>query len=330
MKIFITGATGFIGTNLVRALAQRGHTVHALYRDEARLAGLGPGNIIPFKGSLEDPEALERAAEGCEQVYHVAAYARPWARDPDVFYRVNTEGSRRILETASQTGIRKMVFISTAGVFGSSRNASSITEDQPYPEHYFTHYDRSKKNAEELLLNYPGSTPGIVVVNPTRVFGPGPLIAGNATARIIASYISGHWHFVPGNGRSVGNYVYIDDVVGGIIKAMEFGKPRRRYLIGGEDAGFRELLDLVARISGKKYRQAGVPLSLLLFASRAATFWARISGSEPLLVPDFVRKLSHDFRISSRRAMDELSYHPRPLEAGIEETIKWIRETKQA
>ena len=124
MKIFVTGATGFIGTKLVRVLADRGNVIHALYRDESGTAKLGYKNIRPFKGSLGDPGSLERAVDGCEQVYHVAAYARPWAGDPGVYHEVNTEGCRRVLDVASRAGVGKLLFVSTAGVYGPSENKS--------------------------------------------------------------------------------------------------------------------------------------------------------------------------------------------------------------
>ncbi len=324
MKIFITGATGFIGKILTIRLAEQGHIIHALYRSSSKTQDLTHKNIILFRGSLNDTDSLQAAINGCEQVYHCAAYARAWSRDPDQYYIQNTDGTKNVLDCALSAGVRKVIFVSTAGVFGPSENNMILDEKSPYPDKYFTHYDRSKRRAEILALEYNARGLPLVVVNPTRVYGPGPLTAANGIARIIYSCIRGKWHFIPGDGTSSGNYVYINDVIDGLIKAMEKGRSGSRYLLGGFDASFEELMTEISRQSGKQLRLYRIPFAVLIMVARLLILWSRLSKTEALIAPEFLRKFRQNYRISSELAREELDYHPVSINEGIKRTVDWL------
>jgi nucleoside-diphosphate-sugar epimerase len=325
MKIFISGATGFVGKILTRRLAEEGHIIHAFYRSAEKIRDLNHKNIKWCQGSLDNTVSIDAAMDRCDLVYHTAAYARAWARDSSVFFRHNVSGTKNILDSAEKNGVKKIVYVSTAGVFGPS-GTQLTTENTPYPDRYFTHYERSKFEAEQLVLNYADRGLPVVLVNPTRIYGPGPLVAANGTVIIVDNYIKGKWRFIPGNGKNIGNYVYVLDVVDGLVRAMEYGRPGERYLLSGEDASFNDMIAVVAELSGKTYRMIKIPQFLLFFVSSMMLVYARLTGTEPIIVPGFIKKYSFDWKVSCEKARKELGYEPRTLKQGISNTLEWIRQ----
>ncbi|MBK6948920.1 MAG: NAD-dependent epimerase/dehydratase family protein [Haliscomenobacter sp.] len=164
----------------------------------------------------------------------------------------------------------------------------------------------------------------VVVVNPTRIYGPGPLNESNSVTKLADQFRQGKWRIIPGNGESIGNYVYLDDVVQGHILAMEKGMPGERYILGGENASYNQLFNLLRELTGQ--RQALIPLPLpvmMLFAGWENTM-AQILGKKPLIVPEFVRKLSQDWPMSSEKAQTALGYQITPLRQGMRRTLEWL------
>ncbi len=197
MKIFITGATGFIGTVLALKLAERGDTVHALYRSVGKTKVLEHDNIRLFKGDITDVNSLREAMSGCDQVYHVAASTAIWAKDSSWIETLNVTATDNILKLALELGIDKMVFTSTAGVFGPSMNGE-VTEDTRRSIDYFFDYERTKAKAEDLVRAYVKKGLNAVIVNPTRVYGPGPLTKNNGVTIMIKSFSDGKWRIILG------------------------------------------------------------------------------------------------------------------------------------
>jgi len=323
MKIFVTGATGFIGKHLVQKLAEKGHLVHALFRSLEKTKSVSHKNIKWLKGSLDDIDSLELAMKTCDQVYHTAAYAGLWAKDPSVFYHHNVTGTDNVLATAKKTGIKKVVYVSTAGVF-NPLSGQVITENTPYIQKYFGHYERSKFEAEQLALQYAGKGLPVVVVYPTRVYGPGPLGKSNGTTLIMERYIRGRWHIIPGNGKSIGNYVFVDDVVNGLMQAMEHGISGEKYLLSGEDASFNDLINTISGTAGKTYRLYRIPQSVILLVSFVMVAYGRLTGTEPFITPGYVKKYSYDWKVSCDKARIEIGYMPLTLKQGITNTLEWI------
>jgi farnesol dehydrogenase len=325
MKICVTGATGFIGINLTLRLANSGHTVHAICRSESKERLIRHDNVKVFRGHILDAINLENAMQSCDVVFHLAAYAHVWARNPEVYYQVNVEGTRLILATAARLGIMRVVVTSTAGIFGPSLNGEIITEDTVSRIAYLNDYDRSKAMADELIRNFLQEGPEVISVFPTRVYGPGLLNDSNSVTKMISRYISGKWHFIPSDGESTGNYVYIDDVVKGHILAMEKGIPGSRYILGGENVSFNEFFNVLQNISGTKYRLFHFPDYLMLVFSKFIVFFADLTGISPLITPGFVRRYLYKWSFTSEKAVKELGYTITPLKEGMSKTIKWIR-----
>jgi nucleoside-diphosphate-sugar epimerase len=324
MKIFVTGSTGFIGSRLVAKLASEGHTIHALYRSKKKVASELPPNIILFKGDLTRAESLETAMQGCDAVIHTAAFAGVWHRDEKVIYDLNVASTVLILKIAADKGIRRCVVTSSAAVFGPSGD-HVLNETAPEPLHFFTPYERSKALMEKEVAGLVDAGQDIVIVNPTRLYGPGPLNDANSVTRLVKMYCEGKWHFLPGDGNSIGNYVFVDDVVNGMELALLKGRSGHRYILGGENVSYREFFLLLEKLSGVHYRLFRFPLPFMLGAAGAMTLFARITGIPPMITPGLVRKYDHHWRLSSDKAKSELGYNPVSLEKGLSATLHWLK-----
>ena len=329
MKIFVTGATGFIGSRLALRLAELGHTVHALYRDEEKLSVITHPGIVPFKGDILDEKSLEIAAKGCRQVYHTAAFASVWTPDPSKVYKLNIEGTMNVIRAGTLAGAEKFVCTSTAGVFGPSGRSAVKDENSPKPASYFIDYESSKAILEGVLHRLADAGVPVVTVNPTRVYGPGLLSESNGVTRMVISYYRGKWRFIPGNGESTGNYVFVEDVVNGHILAMEKGVPGQNYLLGGSNASFNELFSLLALITGKKRTMLRIPSPLMLGLAAVMLGFAKTAGKSPMITPPLVRRFTESWNISSEKAARELGYRPIDLKSGLEITLEWIKNDRK-
>ena len=327
MKIFITGATGFLGIRLCQMVADQGHIVHALYRSATKAKSLCHDKIILFKGDVNDVESLRRAMENCDAVFHLAAYAKVWAKDPLTFKKINIEGTRNVLSLAKELGVKKTVFVSTAGVFGPSTDRI-INEKAKRSKLPCTEYEQTKKEAEQLVMNCVNGGQHIVIVNPTRVFGPGPLNDSNSVTRMISLYVKGKFRVLPGDGNSIGNYVYIDDTVNGLILAMNKGRNGEKYIIGGINVSYRDFFKILSYVSGRKFVQYNLPVSIMLAVSSVMLITSKIFGVPPLITPRWVRKYNYNWEITSKKSIEELGYRITPLEDGLHKTLQYLKELK--
>ena len=324
MKYLITGATGYIGTQLTKRLVAEGHTVHALYRSEGKAADLQklPGTMMK-KGDLLDKPSLLAAAEGCDAVFHVAAFAKPWDKNPKTFYEYNLDGAVNVFEAARQAGVKRVVFTSTAGTI-SPNNGGPSNEATPRTTDYFTDYDRSKGQAEETAKSISGKDLEIVTVNPSRVYGPGLLSDSNGVTRMVKMYLAGKFRLLPGDGNSVGNYVFIDDVVDGHLAAMKQGRAGERYILGGANASFNGFFEVLSGLSGKQVRMFKVPLPVMNVAAHFMEARANLTGKAPVLTPPWVKRFHYNWELSIEKARKELGYEPLSLEQGLAKTVKWL------
>ncbi len=316
MKVFVSGATGFIGSRLAEKLAGSGKIVHALVRSEKKAAVLNHPNILSFKGDILDEKSLELALDGCREVYHIAAFASVWTKDPSLIYHLNIEGAINVIRAALKTGAERIVFTSTAGVHGSSQSGSMIDETSNTRD-LFTHYDHSKAILEKIILAMPKSSPEMIIVNPTRVYGPGILSESNAVTKMIDSYRKGRWRIIPGSGEAMGNYVYIDNVVEGIILAMEKGRPGEKYLLGGENASYNHFFSELAGITGLNIRMFRAPGLFMSVTANIALAIANITGGKPFITPELVKKFNQNFEVNSNKAITQLGYNPGKLKEGL-------------
>lgn len=325
--IFVTGGTGFIGTKLVNALVQKGHSVRALSRSTSNRGGLDHERISFVSGDLLDKESLRRGMEGCAQVYHLAAYAKNWARDPSVFFRHNVDGMKNVVEAAREAGVKRVVFTSTIVVYGPT--APGVVGDESMPritQRCFTEYEESKVLAQQEALRFVERGHDIVIVNPTRVYGPGKLTEGNSVSLMISLYDKGKVPVLLNRGVDVGNYVHVDDLVRGHILAMERGRTGQSYILGGENSSLKHIFELVDEVSGKKHFQINLPPALAFAFSRFERKKAEWFGMYPQITPSWVETFLQDWAYTCAKAQRELGYTITPLKEGIRETYEWLKK----
>lgn len=328
MHIFITGATGYIGNNLAKKLAGENNIIHALCRNQNPNV-LNHPNIKIFNGDITDASSIEKAMQDCEQVYHLAAYARVWAKDPVTYYKLNVEGLKNILDAARNINIQKIVFTSTAGTFGPS-GSKPVKEEDARIGKPFTEYEVTKTQAEQLCRAYCNKYGmNIVMVNPPRVYGPGIITESNAVTRLIMFYIQGKWKFIPGDGKRTGSYVYIDDIVNGHILAMQKGRSGERYALGGVNASYIEFFNLLSQLTNKKNHFIKLPVWAMIIAGNTLQLYAKLTSKPPLLTSPWIKKYYYDWNIDSSKAQQELGYTFISLKEGLQKTVDWLKNTKQ-
>jgi len=326
MITLVTGATGYLGTALVLTLADQGKKVRALIRSESRCGTMrNHPNIEFMKGDLTDAKSLSEAIKGCDEIYHLAAFAGIWTKDPNKYHSVNVEGTEKLLSAAIQERVKKIIITSTAGVMGPCMdNSNPVTEHTTLHPLLFSHYDRSKHETEKAAFRFLEMGIDVVIVNPSRIYGPGLKGVSNSVSKLIDLFKQGKWRFIPGNGSSQGNYVYIDDVVSGHILAMQKGIPGERYILGGENMSYNDFFSLLNKITKRHQKLFKVPKLVLLLWSYFEVLMANVFGKNPMVVPAFVHKLSHNWKLSSEKAIRELGYRPIDLETGLKKTLAWI------
>lgn len=324
MKYFITGATGYIGYALTQRLVSQGHTIHALVRSLEKARILNHPEIKVFKGDINDTGSLISAMTGCEIVFHLAAEARPGASDNSVFERNNVEGTQNVLQTALNLKIKKVVLTSSAGTIQPSGEDTLSDESIPRSTEFFNEYEETKAAAEALALKFAAQGLDVCIVNPSRVYGPGLPTVSNAVTRIIDQYYRGKWRVIPGDGKSIGNYTYINDVVEGHILASEKGRAGERYILGGENLSFNELFQIIKKVTGKKRLMIKFPVPLMLMTAWILQIYGHITRSVPLITPNWVRKYMYHWRLSNAKAISELGYKVTPFEQGCSETFTWL------
>jgi nucleoside-diphosphate-sugar epimerase len=325
MMVFITGATGYIGQHLALTLANAGHQVKALVRSPEKAKAIEHPNITFIKGSLKDLAALEAGTSGADAVFHLAAYARVWAADPHTYEKINVKGTENVLQAALKNQVKKVVVTSTAGVMGPS-GETAVAENTQRQVPFFNEYEETKHRSEQICREYARHGLEVVVVNPSRVYGPGLGSDSNPVTKLIDRFVHGGWRWVPGDGKGIGSYVYIDDVVTGHLLALEKGRSGEAYLLGGENASYTSFFAKLQKVSGVRKRLFHVPVGVLLLLSNGMVFWTRITRTPPLITPKWVRKYLYHWEVSSKKAINELGYSITPLEEGIARTIAWLKE----
>ncbi len=329
MRYFITGATGYIGERLALCLAGNGHTVHALVRDKRRADKLTHSNIHLFDGDLLNNDKMEAAIKGCDCAFHLAAYARVWSKDKDWPHKVNVEGTSNLLNLAYQHKLRRVVFTSTGGTLEPSDGQSPVTESTARTVPYFNAYEQTKAEAEKLSLSFIDKGLEVVIVNPTRVYGPGLISESNAMTKIIKQFNRGKWRIIPGNGKKCGNYVFVDDVVNGHLLAMDKGKSGERYITGGENITYDGFFQKLRKVTGKQQRLYHMPYWMMYLGGSAQYWFSQLTGLPPLITPKWIEKYLHDWAVSSKKAEMELGYTITSLDEGLKKTVDWLNEKSE-
>jgi nucleoside-diphosphate-sugar epimerase len=327
--ILVTGATGFIGGRLVEELVRRGEAVRALVRPTSNRDRLPRDRVTPVEGDVLAPATLADAMAGCSRVFHLAGYARNWAPDPATYHEHNVVGARNVLAAARAAGAEKIVLTSTIVTLGPTPPGTVGDEGMTRTtSRFFTAYEESKAIAERETLRLAAQGTPVVVVNPTRVFGPGTLTEGNSVTVMIDLRRRGRFPFLPAGGSNVGNYALVDDVVRGHLLAMDRGRPGERYILGGDNVTLKALLDLVDTVSGRRHVAVNLPATLARAYACIEERKARWLGVYPRITPGWVATFLHDWAFSSAKAERELGYAITPLEDGMRLTHEWLLDRR--
>jgi nucleoside-diphosphate-sugar epimerase len=329
MSILITGATGFIGSHVLTRLLESGESVHMLSR-RVPLDACHPinqlvcaGDVKMFRGDVQDRTSIHRAMEACDTVFHVAAYAQNWARDSSVYSKVNVGGTVNVLDVARSLGVRRVVITSSEVTLGPSHGVPvDTTVRRALPA--LTAYEQSKIDAERAVQEFLDKGAEVVIVNPTRVFGPGLLNEGNSVTRMIALYLRGEWRLILADGEAVGNYAFVTDVAAGHLLAMKNGKPGRKYILGGENLSFNKFFEILAELSHCHRRLIHVPAAVALAFSAIEETRGRLTCHYPLITPGWVRTFLCDWACSCEVSRQELGYTITPFVHAVKETLEWL------
>lgn len=319
----VTGATGFIGSHVVRQLLQRGDRVRIFARNSSRKSNVESFGCEIAIGDLKDPISLLRCTQGCRRVYHVAADYRLWAKNPQDIYDNNVGGTRNLLSACCEAGVEKVIYTSTVGAIGMNKDGLPADESTPVKlDDMIGHYKRSKFMAEQVAHEFAASGLPVVIVNPTTPVGPGD-IKPTPTGRIILEFIKNRMPAYVDTGL---NLVGVEDVAKGHLLAEEKGKIGERYILGGENWSLEEILEALARICGKHTPRVRIPWILALTAGYLDNFFmGSILRREPMIPLEGVRMARYKMYISCEKARKELGYDPQPAEKALREAVDYFR-----
>jgi dihydroflavonol-4-reductase len=315
----VTGASGFIGWHVARLLSARGHKLRALVRPTSKLRDL---DAEPVTGDLRDPASLTRAVSGCGLVFHVAADYRLWARDPGDLYRSNVDGTKNLLAAARTAGVERVIYTSTVGCIGIPKDSQGDETTPVSLQDMSGAYKRSKFLAEKAALEFADGGFPVVAVNPTAPIGDHDF-KPTPTGKIIVDFLKGAMPAFIDTGL---NLVDVKDVAEGNLQACEHGRPGERYILGCENLTLAQILQCLAKITGRKAPTIQLPYAIAYAAGVATTALARLTGKPPLAPLDAVRMAKKKMWVSTDKAKKELGYAPGPVDAALARAVAWFQE----
>ena len=306
----VTGGTGFLGSALTRRLEERG--------DQVRVVARSRGHDIT------QPETLRGLFQDVEMIFHLAALVQS---RPGPFDETNKTGLENVLEASLQSEVKRLIYVSSFTVFGPSGRAIHSEETLPGERtHFFHDYERSKFEALQIARSWRSKIP-MNIVYPTVVFGPGPMTEGNMIVRLLVRWFRLGLAPLPGRGYPQWNFVYIEDVVEGLLSVAD-AFPEKDYILGGENLSLAELVDILNAVSVKHIWPLGLPNWLFRISCHGEDLFSRLFRFAPLVLPKTGEFLLKNWQFSSLKAKSELGYRPRPLEEALRQTYQWMRRNR--
>jgi dihydroflavonol-4-reductase len=321
-RVLVTGASGFVGSAVARALAEAGFQVRALVRATSPRGHLNGVPVEFAEGDLRDAASVRRAMTGVRHLFHVAADYRLWARDPSEIAQVNVTGTRIVMEEALRAGVERVVYTSSVATLTLNAEGRPVDETLPLAEaDAIGVYKRSKVAAERLVeaMIANGKLPAIIV-NPSTPIGPRD-VKPTPTGRVIVEAARGR---IPGFVDTGLNLVHVDDVAAGHVAALSKGRIGERYILGGENVQFGDMLADIAALVGRRAPKLRFPLGMMMPVAYAAEGLARLTGREPFVTKDGLRMAKYRMFFSAAKAERELGYRARPYREGLADAIKWF------
>lgn len=324
MNVMITGATGLIGSRLVKILADRGFHIKALVRDEGRAKQLIDVPVEFVTGDLNNAAAIEMALQGCDYLFHLAADYRLWVPDPEVMTRTNVEGTRLLMQKALEAGVERIVYTSSVCVLGCNADGSPADEDAASTvADMISPYKKSKFLAEKVVMDMVRDE-GLpaVIVNPSTPVGPGDS-RPTPTGTMVLNAARDGGMFYADTGLNV---AHVDDIALGHLLALENGKVGRRYILGGDNLSLKDLFAMTAGITSKPGPRFKVPQAVMYSAGFAGEMLAKLGLiKNPIATMDSVRMASKKMYYSSDRAEKELGYTHRPALEAVQDAVCWFK-----
>jgi len=323
MLVFLTGATGFVGSHVARSLAAQGADLRLLVRPASDLRNIQELQAERVIGDLRDTASLKKAVAGCDVIFHVAADYRLWVRDPEQMYRSNVEGTRAILEAARENRVRRVVYTSSVATMGFQSNGHLADEDSPVSlANMIGPYKRSKFMAEEIAVEAGRSGMDVVVVNPTTPVGERD-IKPTPTGRIVVDFLKKKFPAYVDTGL---NLVDVAECARGHVAALEKGKSGERYILGGENLSLKQILDKLAVITGLPSPSIKVPhLVALATGVVDQVFTGYIRNREPRATIDAVRMGRKKMFVSSSKAERHLGWKIVPVDGALRRAVEWFQ-----
>jgi dihydroflavonol-4-reductase len=323
VRIFLTGATGFVGGHVARALAAQGAELRLLVRKTSTLSHLEGIAGETCVGDLSQPESLRSALAGCDAVLHVAADYRLWIPDPPAMYRANVEGTRELLRLAREAGVARFVHTSSVATMHFRTDGVAVDEDTPVAlSDMVGHYKRSKFLAEQEALAAARAGQSVIILNPTTPIGPNDA-KPTPTGRIFVDFLNRRFPAYLDTGL---NLVDVAEVARIHVEALTRGEPGRRYILGGENLTLKQILDRMAAITGLPSPRIRIPFAVAaLYARFEEAYTGQFLGREPRATRDEVRMGRKKMFASSARAERELGFRVLPTEPAMRAAIEWFR-----
>ena len=322
MRVFITGATGFVGGHVARAYASEGATLRLLTRQTSRLDSLAGIDAETVVGDLREPEKLRSALEGCDALVHVAADYRLWVRDPAQMYAANVDGTRELLNIAREVGVKRVVYTSSVATMGFKSDGSIVNEDTPVAlGDMIGPYKRSKFFGEQEAIRAAQAGQHVMILNPTTPIGPGDA-KPTPTGRIIVDFLNKKFPAYVDTGL---NLVDVAEVARMHVVALEQGTPGERYILGGENLTLKQILDRMSSITGLPSPTMKVPHGVAMaFAFFDENFTGRLLGKEPRATVEAVRMGRKTMFASSAKAERDLGFKVLPVYHAMRAAIDWF------
>jgi dihydroflavonol-4-reductase len=313
----VTGASGFLGWHVARLLLERGRNVRALVRPGSSVREL---DVEPVTGDLRDASSLRRAATGCGDVFHVAADYRLWAPNPDELYHSNVDGTRNLLAAAREAGVDRVVYTSTVGCIGVPTGGEGDETRPVSLQEMSGAYKRSKFLAEQVALEYARNGFSVIIVNPTAPVGDHDF-KPTPTGRIILDFLRGAMPAFIDTGL---NLVDARDTAEGHLLAYDRGRVGERYILGCENLTLAQILERLARLTGRKAPSIRLPYAVAYAAGVVTTALANITGRPPRAPLDAVRMARKKMWVSIEKARRELGFAPSPVDGALLRAVQWF------